>query len=769
MTYSNIKSSVMMGALSVLLVFGVISCSESNSPQVKDANNSTFKVSEVKQNGSVVPVGDYNAQGVYYKKSFPLAACFKDVAGTNSTANLKFKVIAGEVSFEKVTDENGCIQWREVVEFSPQGSEADLFMARSFEAVEKHTGKVAVTVIVNPWKGSFDFSKEIISDESLAAGTVNYKTKDLTTASVENYKYDVYVTVGDSNRAGRLSNSPLQEQTEVSKLYMKSQGIDYSSIEIDQLMNLTFPYEFDLSLSINLLKQTTNGLDWTKIKRGNFQFNLVFAENTPNGKSPEASGILAVGEFTGSPTGEASLVTLPIVLKFKKVASLSRRIAVYMTITSLDKPALFSPQTYIGKFNGVDSSSNLEISLLRSNIEKNAIQLTSEYDIAFARNKKAIEVEEVLKAEGFSPIANTIYSDKFERKGWFGDVIESKNYYLDLKNQFSSFGANKSNSDLEKAAICGFIFEGKTLKGKDKNMSLCAKSPEKYLNAELSDFVVSVEEAPSQFTIENIENLDVTASFEIAENSGKESGYSLAGSVGAGVNFGLDLGRSKEHTNDSTYTFPAGAKLKKDKKEGDAKVEPNPKVEKQTVDKFSSKLAAGLNLNLGLDGKAFASTGVKVSESDSNQTSLSSSVSLSSLPFSLKFKVKSKKCLLLSVKDDYKKIVSDLGLATTKYYCGQVEEKEVVEKYYLLKHTQVKESSPVVDLFSQVTNPLSILVRGARPYGFLKTLLTSEDYKFRIFVDPYKGNRTKKVLDNSANFMTQEAPLMLSSTRRILL
>lgn len=766
MTYSNLKSSSLIGSLSLILALsGMVACSEKNNPAVKDANNSTFKVSEVKQNGSVLDVGEPNPQGLYYKKSYPISACFKDVAGTNSTANLKYKVVAGEAEVEKISDENGCIQWREVVEYAPQSTESYISMSRTFQAVEKHSGKVNYTIIVNPWKGSFDSNKETSADQASSESSVSYKLKDLTTASVENYKYDIYVTVSGQSGSGILSNSPLQNQTEVSKLYLKAQGIDYSSIEIDQLLNLTFPYDFDLSLSINLLKQTTNGLDWAKIKRGNFKFNLVFTENIPTGKMPEASNVLAVGEFQGSPTGEASLVQLPIILKFKKVASLSRRISVFLTITSLDSPVLFPPQSYSGRFNGVDTQSNLEIDLKKNANTKTAIQLVNEYNQVYDKSNEPIIVEAVLKDEGFSKISNSVYSDKIVRKGWFGDIIEAKDIYVDLQNNFSTFVNKVSNSQADKAALCGFVFEGKTISGKDKNMQLCTASPEKYLNAELSDFVESISEGPSEFAVRSTENLDLTATFELSENKGSESGYSLGGSVGAGANFGLDINASSTGKNEAKYV--PGEKLVKPQT---GKSDPTkPTIDKETVNSFGSKLGAGLNLNMGLDGKAFASTGLKVSESENNQASLSSSQSLSSLPFSLKFKVNSKKCLLITVKDEYKKIVSDAGFATSKYFCGKSEEKSVVENYYLLKHTQVKEANPVVDLFSSVTNPLSILVRGERPYGFLKTLLTSEDYKFRIFVDPVKGMRSKKILDKKENFITQEAPLMLSSTRKILL
>ena len=318
MIFSNNNSRSLLGFF--LSTGLLISCSENNSPQVKGANNSTFYVDTL--TAKFTTVGEPNAQGKQNKKLLSFEACLKDNAQTNSVSNLKFDIVAGDVSAAKTSDYRGCLLWQELIEFEPDAEVKNLFMTRNVVATQSHTGTEKVVFSVNPYKDTFDFNRQGSTGGPVANGPVTYKLKDLKANSVSNYDYDIYVKINEDVNS---LLSPIRRQAEVTALRLDYRSIDYANIEVDSKMNLTFPYTYKTSLSMDLIRQDLGDITAEKIKRGNFKFNLVFLKEMTQVKDPKPSDVVAAVTWTAKPRGDAGLIEVPINVKFSNVPALSSR------------------------------------------------------------------------------------------------------------------------------------------------------------------------------------------------------------------------------------------------------------------------------------------------------------------------------------------------------------------------------------------------------------------------------------------------------------
>lgn len=728
MTYSNIKSSVMMGSMSLLLVFGVISCSESNSPQLKNSNNSTFYVDAV--TASFTTVGEANAQGVHNKKLLSLEACLKDNAQTNSVNNLNFKLTAGEVSAAKSTDHRGCILWQELVEYDPQESEKNVFMTRTVEALQSHSGAEKVVFSVNPWKDQFAFNRQAsVAGNGVNVGPVSYKAKDLSQAAGVNYDYDVYVKISESGANGVLS--PIKRQTEINTLRLKYKGIDYENLKIDQKLNLTFPFTYITDLSISFLRQNLGQISEEKIKMGNFMFHLVFLKEQQVVQNPKPEDVIAAVSFKGKPRGDAGMISVPITVNFNNVAALSSRMSAILTVTSLDQPALFTEQTYEGMVNGIMANEQLEIGLIPN--DSNAHDLFEKY--VSSQETKAVDTltaESVLTSEGFKLVNKPLVT--YTKKGFFSSSTET----VDLAKTIQDLQDQHEFTKVELRALCSAFFQGSIKTENNSPYQSCLNSPAKVLSAEVREFVNSVNPKPvGTPSFGRGEVLEITSSFVLAEGSASTSGYGLEGSIGGNVEVGASTGLGWKNESD------------------------DPNASKPLLP-VSANASAGVKLGLG--GKAYATKGYEKSQKDGKSVSISSTEALSSQPISVTMSVVSQKCLLMSSKSGWTARMKAEGIPTARYFCTAKNEGQKTENYFLLNHSKGTKASSIADVYSPVVNPLRLMVRGDQSYTFLKTLLTDK-YGYKILV----GMTADKVVDDPSNFMTQEAPLMLSSSRRIIL
>tara|TARA_B110001454_G_scaffold219179_1_gene250858 strand:+ start:150784 stop:152949 length:2166 start_codon:yes stop_codon:yes gene_type:complete len=720
MIFSRNKVKSLLG---VFLSAGLlISCSENNEPQVKGANNSTFYVDAL--TAKFATVGEPNAQGKQSKKLISFEACLKDNAQTNSVSNLKFDIVAGEAAATKVSDYRGCLVWYELVDFDPDAEVKNIFMSRDVKATESHSGTEKLVFWVNPHKDTFEFNRHGTAGAAMQSAPISYKlSRDVKTSSLAGYDYDIYVKINEDVNS---LLSPIRRQAEITSLRLDFRNIDYTNIEVDSKMNLTFPYTYKTSLAMDLIRQDLGNITAEKIKRGNFMFNLVFLKDMAKVDKPSASDVVAAVQWSARPRGDAGLIEVPISVKFSNIAALSSRMNVLLTITSLDTPALFADQSYDGIVNGISANDNLDISLIPN--ENSARDLLEKYEAEKAQKPvRNLTAKQVLESEGFEAVSSAAV--KFSSsKGFFSKPTEST---VDLAKVVENLGENQQLTDVEEKAVCAAFFLGK-MQGNEKAYKDCLNSPNRVLNAEIREFANSVDGKPSNISFGRTENLKISAAFELAQGSSKTSGYNLDANIGGNIDAGATAG--------------IGALI--------------------PVPKAPVKTDVGIGVKLGLGGKAYTAKALEKSEKGTKAVSISSTEAVSSQPIAVTLDLTTTKCLLVVANQNYVASTKAGAMPKAKYLCSKNALKgQRTEYFFLLNHQRVDGNSAVTDMHSAVVNPLRMLVRGQRPYEFLKGILTSEKFSYKLLV----GMNADQVTEDPTNFVTQEAPMMLSSTRKVVL
>ncbi|MBL7544961.1 MAG: hypothetical protein JNL11_14175 [Bdellovibrionaceae bacterium] len=712
-------------AVGFLLSAGLlISCSENNSPQVKTktgANgekSATFYVDTL--SAKFATVGEANAQGKQNKKLISFEACLKDNAQTNSVANVRFDIVAGEARAEKVSDLRGCLVWYEILEFDPDAEVKNIFMGRSLEAMESHSGAEKLVLMVNPHKDEFDFNRHgSVGDEPQARPVTYMLSRDMKTRAVPGYEYDIYVKISDSNSV----LSPIGRQAEITSLRLDFRNIDYRSVEVDDKLNLTFPYTFKTSLAMDLIRQDIGNITSEKIKRGNFKFSLVFLKEAAKVDKPGINDIVAAVQWSARPRGDAGLIEVPVVVKFANVAALSSPMNVLLTITSLDQPALFADQSYDGIVKGITANKDLDIYLIPN--ENNGRELVEKYETAKAQKPvKNLTAKQVIESDGFKEISDTTV--KFAaKKGVFSKPEETS---VDLSKVIENLRDNQEVTSVEEQAICAAFFAGST--GADQAYKACLSNPKYVLSADVREFVVNITGQPTDVSFGRTETLNISAIFERSQSTSRVTGYGLDASVGAKANAGLGASQG--------FAIP-GTPVK-------------------------GEVGFGVNLDAG--GKAYTGKSFEKGEKDFKGVSVSSSESVVVQPIAVTFNATTSKCLLVVANSKYRERMKSVKLPANKYFCLKSSNQGAhTEYFFLLDHKKVAGDTAVTDSNSSAVSPLKMLVRGQQPYDFLKGILSSDKYRYKIFV----GMNSDKVTEDPANFMTQEAPMMLSSNRKVIL
>lgn len=718
MIFSRNKVKNLLGV--VLSAGLLISCSENNEPQVKGANNSTFYVDAL--TAKFATVGEPNAQGKQSKKLISFEACLKDNAQTNSVSNLKFDIVAGEAAATKVSDYRGCLVWYELVDFDPDAEVKNIFMSRDVKATESHSGTEKLVFWVNPHKDTFEFNRHGSTGASVPTGPVTYMlSRDVKTSSIAGYEYDIYVKINEDVNS---LLSPIRRQAEITALRLDFRNIDYANIEVDSKMNLTFPYTYKTSLAMDLIRQDLGNITAEKIKRGNFMFNLVFLKEMAKVDKPSASDVVAAVQWSARPRGDAGLIEVPISVKFSNIAALSSRMNVLLTITSLDSPALFADQSYDGMVNGISANDNLDISLIPN--ENSARELLEKYEAEKAQKPvRNLTAKQVLDSEGFESVSAAAV--KFtSRANIFAKATEST---VDLAKVIDNLGENQQLTDIEEKAVCAAFFLGK-MQGNEAAYKDCLSNPNRVLNAEIREFANSVEGKPSNISFGRTENLKISAAFELTQGSAKTSGYNLDANIGGNIDAGATAG--------------IGGVL--------------------PIPKAPIKGDVGIGVKIGLGGKAYTAKALEKSEKGAKAVSISSTEAVSSQPIAVTLDLTATKCLLVVANASY--TAKSAAMPKAKYLCSKNALKgQRTEYFFLLNHQRVDGNSSVTDTHSAVVNPLRMLVRGQRPYEFLKGILTSDKFSYKLLV----GMNADQVTEDPTNFVTQEAPMMLSSTRKVVL
>lgn len=714
------SSNKVKNAVSVILGTGLLlSCSENNTPAVKGTNNATFYVDSVTAPSSFVVVGEANAQGKYNKKLLSLEACLKDNAQTNSVSNLKFDIVAGDVTMEKSTDLRGCIQWQELVEYDPDDEVKNVMMNRSIVAKESHSGAEKVMYTVNPIKSEFQYIRNGTYTDAVSGNPVSFKLQQFMMGGGQVEKQEnqvIYVKI--ERRLENKSSSRMSRQTEIETLNLESKGVDFYNLKIDQQLNIVFPYRYYTRFSISLLKQNLDGIASEAIKKGNFKFYLVVLKENSDLNKPKVEDVLGGTQFTASPRGDAGLITVPVTLSFSNVTSITNRVNFLFTVVSTDSPALFVDQTFEGFSNGLVANKDLPIKLIPNG--SSALPL---YE-GFVKQKADADAAKAPIAESLAKAGMQVIGNPFVKYAVKeGPALVAATKYVDLRKVMDNLTEAQTLTFDEKRAVCSAYYQAKITSDADLDYQNCLLNPAQQLEASVSEIVESVEpNVSSAPSVMDVETLNMTSSFEISNVNDNSNGNNVDGSIEGKANFG--------------YGFP---KL----------------IEKIT--KWLTGIKAELEVSTSLSGKAYVSHKSENKQVDVNSGKITKEKEVTSLPIVISMNAKTTKCLVIVKR-------AATQTAFNRYYCTDVRQVTRTEYYYLVDYTRVDKTNSVIDIYSSVVNPFHMLVRGKDTYTSLKETLTSKGSITTFFLSKID----EKQLEDPSNYMTQSAPLVLSSRKNLL-
>lgn len=712
---NNVKSALSFFLGAALLV----SCSENNKPAVRGTDSSTFYVNELKKVGFVA-VGEPNQQGKYNTKLLSLEACMKDMAQTNSLSNLKFEVVAGDVVMEKQTDYNGCVQWQELIEFDPDYDDKDVIMNRSLAAKESHSGSYKFTFTVNPIK---DEVSGLIRNgnftETATASAVSFKLQQFVVSGAEQTSSDSNVIhVKIASRIENKFQSRISRQTEIETLGLESKGVDFHNLKIDQSLNLIFPYRYYTRFSVSLLKQRLDGIAGELIKKGDFKFYLVVLKENADITNPKVEDVLSGTEFSASPRGDAGLITVPIVLNFNNVTSITNRVNILFTAVSLDRPARFVDQNFEGFANGLVANVDLAVKLV-----PNSASAQQVYE-AYVKQQTEVDklkapIAESLGKAGLELIGNP--KVKYEIKD--APNSPARSVVVDFRDVIPHLSDSKGLSVAEKVAACAAYFQGKIASLADVEYQTCLSKPDSVIEASVSEIVENVDtDVSSAPAVMDTEVLNMTSTFEISSAKATGNGNNVTSEI---------AGKAKVK-----YGFP---KL----------------IEK--ISGWLTGLTPELEVSASVGGNAYLSHSKDNKQVDQTVARVGKVRSLTSLPIVISMNAKTAKCMVIN-----KRVPAETSYS--RYYCMPAQSVKKTEYYYLVDYNKADKTSVVIDQYSGIVNPFHMLVRGKGTYTSLKETLTNNGNITTFYIDKIDD----KKLEDPSNYMTQEAPLVLSSRRNLI-
>ncbi len=730
MIFSNNNSKALKNVKSALGLFLsaalVVSCNENNTPAVKGANNATFYVDTLNKVGFVA-VGEPNNQGKYNKKLLSLEACMKDNAQTNSLSNLRFDVVAGDVAMEKKTDYRGCVQWQELIEFDPDDDVKNVIMNRSLSAKESHSGSDQFMFTVNPIKDDVSgiIRNGTYTDTTASsASSVTFKLQQFAVSEAEPTKGTsnvIYVKI--ASRLQTKSLSRIARQTEIETLNLESKGVDFYNLKLDQNLNLVFPYKYYTRFSISLLKQSLDGLAGDIIKKGDFKFYLLVVKENADITNPQLDDVLGATEFSASPRGDAGLITVPIVLNFSNVTSITNRVNFLFTAMSLDTPARFTEQNFEGFANGLVANKDLAIKLVPNTFSTQAL-----YDSYVKLQQDALgfkaPIAESLGKAGLELVGNPFV--KYTVKE--APSLPAVEKLIDLRKVVENMGDTQAalNFD-EKRAICSAYYQAKIKAVDDPEYQSCLVNPAAVLEASVSEIVDSVDpNVGSTPSVMDVETLNMTSTFEVSDVVDHGNGKTVDAAVEGNVSVGW--------SPTSTLWWQWAV---------------------NKIAKWATGFSAGLDVKASLGGKMYGSYKTEKRQTDTNDGKITKVKELTSLPIAITMNAKVTKCMVIA-----KKVAGSFS----RYFCLPAKDAARTEYYYLIDYTRVDKTNSVVDIYSGIVNPFHMLVRGKESYTSLKETLTSTGSITTFFV----GKIDEKRLQNPESYMTQAAPMVLKSQRNLL-
>lgn len=152
--FSKFSSTLLLLAVTAFLN----ACS--NKVEQADAGKiATFYVDSVEGSSEISKVDAVYA--IPKERLYNFKACIKDIMQSKAIQAQSFKVLGGEEEQVVETDEQGCLNWNETVEYNFLGQSNYIKISRTIVANGLHKGATDVQFAINPWSHGEDASKVI--------------------------------------------------------------------------------------------------------------------------------------------------------------------------------------------------------------------------------------------------------------------------------------------------------------------------------------------------------------------------------------------------------------------------------------------------------------------------------------------------------------------------------------------------------------------------------------------------------------------------------
>ncbi len=675
-------------------------------------NGASFFVDAVK---SDITPNQLNASDDVNQKFANISACLKDNAQTAVIMNIPFTIQAGNVSFTKTTDDQGCLIWQELFEYDPKDHEKQIAITRTITAVQGHTGSVDMQLVYNPWK---EPSLTYLRNGLRAQGAENVSTV-YTTGDKLSHKDFVNGTEVNSHVDVKAKfASQTRKALDVSSLTMRFIKRDFDNYKITPALDLSIAHLYRVRFNSFVVRHTLDhGMVLDALSAGRFRFYFVLLREGYNNKDVPASDVskYVVASSTFDSAGSLGRFVTDISLRFDNIAALANRMTGIIAMEPIDQPDTYLTSNFEGIISPIGGSAGQSLDLVPS--ELNAKKLAQDYDAARANR---------MKTTGLGLL---------EKQGRF------KKLEMPLTNGSS---ANFAAFFAAKKASPTFTVQDQTTYGK----ALCfayfdraydaAKIPvitpaatacnENSMNATIREFVVQTNsQTPVQDGPPEVETLAISNAFTFDTDHTVIGGKSakVDGNAYANVGIGFDILKIFSRISSLVGITPTA--------------------------EFGFKISA--------NGDIYKSTTAEQKVEKDTSTVATRSESITSEGFKFRLDVTTKTCLFITPTTEFSKAYKNLGLYEGRYFCeDQASRKFLEEKYYFVNQSTGSATSPLSDNLSGQDNPWRMFIRGSQTYRLFTSIFNTKNVSMTFEKMP-----DKDLLNTLNNAVNQEFPGMIMS------
>lgn len=701
MTSCNLKSL----SFALIASFAFTAC-VNRDPHITK-NGATFFVDSVK---SDITPNKLNASDDVNQKFVNVSACLKDNAQMAVIMNLEFSIKAGDVKFNKVTDDQGCLIWQELYEYDPKDYEKQISITRTISANQGHAGSVDMQLVYNPWK---DTTLTYLRSGLRAQGAENVATiyskgekitnKDFVNGTEVSTQVDVKAKFASSTR----------KALDVSSLTMKFISRDFDNYSITPAMDLTIAHLYRLRFNSFVVRHTLDhGMVLEALSAGRFRFYFILLREGYNKNVPaDQMYKYVVSSTTFDADGSLGRFVTDVSMKFDNIGALASRMTGIITMEPTDQKDSYLTSSFEGVISPIGGSAGQNLDLLPSNLS--AKKLAQDYYAFHSQNKKRFGLD--LLTSQFLPIPTLVrLSD--------GSQSDLAPYFFKKR-----IGAPPvpGETNIDPKLICAAYLSNLSISPNDIHAVFSGCNDKSFFE-NVREFVASVDSAPIPVGGPQVETLTVSSQISFSDDKTKSSGHadkfdsSIYGSLGAAFSltkllnavtslFGLNL------------TAEAGYKI-------------------SASDEYYGMTA--------VDKKSDTGTGVSTVRAET----------ITSEAFKFRMRMHTKSCLLITPTPEFRASFKGLNIPAGRYFCDdRIESKDHEEIFYFVNQSSGSASSPLSDNMSGVDNPWRMFIRGEDNYRLFAQIFSNKNTKITFGKMP-----DQEMLKTLNHYVSQELPGMIT-------